>query len=176
MISVWHQSTARAIRKHKDPFALVWLSRYCDVILWSFCAAPLQVEHTYWQMWIRLIGFSFSLNLAHMYGKLHLNTEIHYHFTYWILHFKWILLLICFHINTALKRYNQRLNFAQIHTGSDGIVTFSQFLYQLVPTSVRLTTRMTKYFAQIFLQFEQSGKLLVGSSHGVHENMTTNIL
>ncbi len=45
MISVWHQSTTRAIRKHKDLFALLWLSRYC-VIQWSFCTAPLQVEHT----------------------------------------------------------------------------------------------------------------------------------
>ncbi len=45
MISVWHQSTARAIRKQKDQSALLWLSRYFDVIHWSFCTA-LQVEHT----------------------------------------------------------------------------------------------------------------------------------
>ncbi len=46
MISVWHQSTARAIRKYNDTSALLSLSRYFDVIHWSFCAAPLQVEHT----------------------------------------------------------------------------------------------------------------------------------
>ncbi len=50
-ISVWHQSTARAIRKHKDPSALLSLSRYFDVIHWSFCAAPLQVEHTLCNVW-----------------------------------------------------------------------------------------------------------------------------
>jgi len=44
MISVWHQSAARAISKHKDPSALLWFSRHCDVIHWSFCAALLQVE------------------------------------------------------------------------------------------------------------------------------------
>ncbi len=56
MISVWHQNTARAIRKLKDPSALLSLSRYFDVIHWSFCAAPLQVEHTFLMkqkyMWI----------------------------------------------------------------------------------------------------------------------------
>ncbi len=41
MISVWHQCIARAIRKLKDPSALLSLS------LMSFCAAPLQVERTY---------------------------------------------------------------------------------------------------------------------------------
>ncbi len=46
MISVRHQSTARVIRKYTSAF--VWLSQDCDVIHWSFCAAPLQVEHTYW--------------------------------------------------------------------------------------------------------------------------------
>ncbi len=35
MISVWHQSIARAIRKLKDPSALLSLSRYSDVILRS---------------------------------------------------------------------------------------------------------------------------------------------
>ncbi len=35
MISVWHQSIARAIRKLKDPSALLSLSRYFDVILRS---------------------------------------------------------------------------------------------------------------------------------------------
>ncbi len=34
MISVWHQSTARAIRKHKDPSALLWLSvLWCHTLL-----------------------------------------------------------------------------------------------------------------------------------------------
>ncbi len=46
MVSVWHQSTARAIRKHKDQSALLCLSRYFDVIHWPFCTALLQVEHT----------------------------------------------------------------------------------------------------------------------------------
>ncbi len=47
MITVWHQSNARAIRKYKDPSALLSLSWYFDVTQWSFCAALLQVEHTY---------------------------------------------------------------------------------------------------------------------------------
>ncbi len=46
MISVWHQSTTREIRKHTDPSALLSLSRYF-VIHWSLCAVPLQVQHTY---------------------------------------------------------------------------------------------------------------------------------
>ncbi len=44
MISVCHESITRAIRKQNDLSALLWLSWYCDVIHWSFCAAPLQVE------------------------------------------------------------------------------------------------------------------------------------
>ncbi len=47
MITVWHRSTTRAIRKHKDPSALLLLLRYFDVTQWSFCAGLLQVEHTY---------------------------------------------------------------------------------------------------------------------------------
>ncbi len=35
MITVWHQSTARAIRKHNDPSALLLLSRYTVIILRS---------------------------------------------------------------------------------------------------------------------------------------------
>ncbi len=30
-----------------DPYVFEPLSRYFNVIHWSFCAAPLQVEHTY---------------------------------------------------------------------------------------------------------------------------------
>ncbi len=41
----WHQSTARAIKEQMDPYALESLSQYFDVTQWSFCAAPLQVEH-----------------------------------------------------------------------------------------------------------------------------------
>ncbi len=37
MITVWHQSTARAIPKHKNPSALLSLSRFFDVTQWSFC-------------------------------------------------------------------------------------------------------------------------------------------
>ncbi len=46
MVSVWHQSTARAIRKHRICL-LSSLSQYCDVIHWPFCAAPLKVERAY---------------------------------------------------------------------------------------------------------------------------------
>ncbi len=46
MISVWHQSTARVIREQMDPYAFESLLQYLDVIHWSFCASPLQVEHT----------------------------------------------------------------------------------------------------------------------------------
>ncbi len=35
MINVWHQSTARVIRKLKDSSAFLLLSRYFDVILLS---------------------------------------------------------------------------------------------------------------------------------------------
>ncbi len=49
MISVWHQSTTIAIREQMDPYAFESLSLYFDVIHWSFCAVPLQVEHTYWE-------------------------------------------------------------------------------------------------------------------------------
>ncbi len=51
MISVWHHSTARAIREQMDPYAFESLSLHFDVIHWSFCAVPLQVEHTYWNEW-----------------------------------------------------------------------------------------------------------------------------
>ncbi len=34
MISVWHQSTARAIQKDKDPSALLSFSRYFDEMHW----------------------------------------------------------------------------------------------------------------------------------------------
>ncbi len=47
MVSVWYQSTARAIREQTDHYAFESLSRYFDVIHWSFCTAPLKVEHTY---------------------------------------------------------------------------------------------------------------------------------
>ncbi len=42
MISVWHQSNARAIRKHKDRSALLSLSWYFDVIL---CSAASSRRH-----------------------------------------------------------------------------------------------------------------------------------
>ncbi len=45
MISVWHHSTARGIREQTDHFES--LSLYFDVTHLSFCAALLQVEHTY---------------------------------------------------------------------------------------------------------------------------------
>ncbi len=47
IISVWYQSTVRTIREQMDPYVFEPLSRYFNVIHWSFCAAPLQVEHTY---------------------------------------------------------------------------------------------------------------------------------
>ncbi len=45
MISVWHHSTARAIREQTDPM----LSNHSrgTLIYWSFCSTPHQVEHTY---------------------------------------------------------------------------------------------------------------------------------
>ncbi len=43
----WHQSTARAMREETDPYAFESLSRYFDIIDWSFCAVQLQVEHTF---------------------------------------------------------------------------------------------------------------------------------
>ncbi len=46
MITVRHQSTARAIKEQTDPYTFISLSRYFDVTQWSFCAALLQVEHT----------------------------------------------------------------------------------------------------------------------------------
>ncbi len=46
MITVWHQSTARAIKEQTDPYALVSLSRYFDVTQWSFCVVLLQVYLT----------------------------------------------------------------------------------------------------------------------------------
>ncbi len=46
MITVWHQSTARAIKEQTDPYTFESLLRYFDVTQWSFCAALLQVEHT----------------------------------------------------------------------------------------------------------------------------------
>ncbi len=47
VITVWRKNTARAIRKHKDPSALLSPLLYFDVTQWSFCAALLQVKHTY---------------------------------------------------------------------------------------------------------------------------------
>ncbi len=47
MITEWHQITARAIWKPKDPSALLSLSWYFDVTQRKFCTALLQVEHTY---------------------------------------------------------------------------------------------------------------------------------
>ncbi len=47
MITVWRKNTARAIRKHKDPSALLSPLLYFDVTQWSFCAALLQVKPTY---------------------------------------------------------------------------------------------------------------------------------
>ncbi len=42
-ISVWHQSTARAIQKHKESSALQSFSRYFDVIRRSVCAEPMHL-------------------------------------------------------------------------------------------------------------------------------------
>ncbi len=47
MTSKYRESDKRA----DGSYALEWLSRYFDVIHWSFCAAPLQVERTYWHDW-----------------------------------------------------------------------------------------------------------------------------
>ncbi len=47
MITVWHQSTTRAIKEQTDPDAFVLLLRYFDVTQWSFCAVLLQVQHTW---------------------------------------------------------------------------------------------------------------------------------
>ncbi len=47
IITVWHQSTVRAIKELMDPYVFVSLSRYFDVTQWSSCTALLQVEHTW---------------------------------------------------------------------------------------------------------------------------------
>ncbi len=47
MITVWHQSTTRAIRYLDGSYAFESLSRYFDVIRWLFCTALLQVERTF---------------------------------------------------------------------------------------------------------------------------------
>ncbi len=44
MINVWHQSIARAIRKLKDPSALLSLSRYFDVILCSAASSRTRLK------------------------------------------------------------------------------------------------------------------------------------
>ncbi len=54
MITVWHQSTTRAIKEQMDTNqsnAFVSLSRYSDVTQWTFCAALLQVEYTWCHHW-----------------------------------------------------------------------------------------------------------------------------
>ncbi len=54
MITVWHQSTTRAIKEQMDTNqsnAFVSLSRYSDVTQWSFFAALLQVEYTWCHHW-----------------------------------------------------------------------------------------------------------------------------
>ncbi len=80
---VWHQSTARAIREQMypvpaaDPYAFESLSRYFDVIHWSFCSVPLQVEHTqalasancYWFTFLKKITL-YKLNIVSSLSKI----------------------------------------------------------------------------------------------------------
>ncbi len=51
MISVWHQSTVRAIREQTDSSAFESLSRYFDVIHWSLSAAS---------SWTRLLSYPYT--------------------------------------------------------------------------------------------------------------------
>ncbi len=46
MISLWQQSTARAIREQMDPYAFEPLTRYFDIIHWSFFRSNTPFEKT----------------------------------------------------------------------------------------------------------------------------------
>ncbi len=63
MITVWHQSTVRAIREQTDPMHSNHSRGYFDVIRWSFCAVLLQVERAYCYEWIRFGKWS----MTHLY-------------------------------------------------------------------------------------------------------------